>query len=508
MKPMAETACYAIHKGLLRMAALLVPVEQRGEWRREWRSELWHVCRSREAEYGFSWPAQREIAEFCLGAFADALCVRRQQRETAEAATHMHGSAAQCLLGLLAAAMLCMLSSSLLPGLRAENEATRYQPRHGLLLIQDSTIRNAMHAGENAPTIAPDLYFNWKTTRQRSFDRLAYYRIVRESASLPLARRSWNVAHATTNFFAVLGVPVLRMAPVDETGRGLPQAILSHATWVRDFGSDPCAAGRIMRLGPRWVRIAGVAPSGSWRLPGAPDAWLLEDDAHLMATAPKNALGYLIAQLSQLGKTEGIWGGEYVSITARGPDSDKLNLYGGSIAEPIVGPWALCRFALFLALLALPAVTSVALGDSNFSFHRPSLKLRTLRVLFLGAKLVLLAAVACYGSLVVAYGLTSDYSSAAECVQLIACFVICLFGFRWALIDQRQRCPVCLRRVTHPARVGLASRTFLGWNGTEMMCMGGHTLLHVPSLPTSWFSCERWLYLDASWQFLFADSIW
>jgi hypothetical protein len=36
--------------------------------------------------------------------------------------------------------------------------------------------------------------------------------------------------------------------------------------------------------------------------------------------------------------------------------------------------------------------------------------------------------------------------------------------------------------------------------------MGGHTLLHVPSLPTSWFSGQRWMYLDTSWEFLFADS--
>jgi hypothetical protein len=59
--------------------------------------------------------------------------------------------------------------------------------------------------------------------------------------------------------------------------------------------------------------------------------------------------------------------------------------------------------------------------------------------------------------------------------------------------------------VAHPARVGQYSRTFLAWSGTEMMCAGGHTLLHVPSLPTSWFSTQRWMFLDPSWKFLFAD---
>jgi hypothetical protein len=39
-----------------------------------------------------------------------------------------------------------------------------------------------------------------------------------------------------------------------------------------------------------------------------------------------------------------------------------------------------------------------------------------------------------------------------------------------------------------------------------MMCVGGHTLLHIPALPTSWFDAQRWLYLDTSWEFLFVGS--
>ncbi len=133
-------------------------------------------------------------------------------------------------------------------------------------------------------------------------------------------------------------------------------------------------------------------------------------------------------------------------------------------------------------------------------------KQRLNRALFLGAKFALIAAIGFAASLDLAYSNTLGYSPFAECLQLLWCFTICLFGFRWAIADQRKRCPVCLRRVTNPATVGLASRTFLGWNGTEMICMGGHALLHVPSLPTSWFSGQRWLYLDSSWEFLFADS--
>jgi hypothetical protein len=103
-----------------------------------------------------------------------------------------------------------------------------------------------------------------------------------------------------------------------------------------------------------------------------------------------------------------------------------------------------------------------------------------------------------------AYSFTTPYSNASAYIQLVSTFALCLFGLRWTLRDQRQRCPVCLRVVEHPAQVGQASRTFLAWNGTELMCMDGHTLLHVPGIPTSWFGAQRWLYLDTSWDFLFA----
>ena len=59
---------------------------------------------------------------------------------------------------------------------------------------------------------------------------------------------------------------------------------------------------------------------------------------------------------------------------------------------------------------------------------------------------------------------------------------------------------------SHESPAPVASRTFLAWNGTELMCTAGHTLLHVPGLPTSWFSTQRWLYLDTSWEFLFTGS--
>jgi hypothetical protein len=148
----------------------------------------------------------------------------------------------------------------------------------------------------------------------------------------------------------------------------------------------------------------------------------------------------------------------------------------------------------------------VSLADYGYSLHKPSSKNKLCRWAFMSMKIGLLLPLVYLSSVDLAYWHTTYYSNSSEYAQLILSFSICLFGLRWALLDQRQRCPVCLRRVSNPARVGYASRTFLAWYGMELICTEGHTLLHVPGMPTSWFGTQRWLYLDTSWEFLFAGS--
>jgi hypothetical protein len=395
---------------------------------------------------------------------------------------------------------VCVLLARFVPGVRAEADSSRYHVNPGLILVQ------AAHSGDDlTPSISADLFRNWKATRQHYFDQFAFYRTARETASISSTHVArWRVTYASLNLFSLLGLEI-RFAPAAwEDDRNVPSIILSHETWTRDFGANPHIAGVLIRFGNRMARVAGVLPYGSWRLPGRPDAWILEPDALLASDVPDSSLGYLLAHLTPRGESEML--SDRVPICRHDADSNDLELCAVSFANRLQDPWGIYRFALILALLALPAVTSVTLGESNYSAHRPPRKRTLMRWAFLGAKFALIASIAYFASLDLSYWRASSYSPLAEFFQLAWSFSICLFGFRWALSDQRQRCPVCLHRVTHPAQVGLASRTFLGWNGTEMMCMGGHTLLHVPSLPTSWFSGQRWLYLDTSWDFLFADS--
>jgi len=494
MTPRFGWAFHAFHSALLRAASLLAPARGRAEWRREWQSELWHVRRTCTPAGATSWPAEREITAFCLGAFQDALCLRSQSSRSEAPRAWFRGSPAQCILCMAAALAAGFVVALLLPAVRAQKDQVRFRINPGLILIQDARSHDYSQA-----TISMRRFNAWKARRQRYFDAFAYYRVAQEAVSTGAeAETRWSVAHASANFFSLLGLPLKFAGTGAEDGSDLPSLVLSCEAYVRQFGANPQNLLSVVRIGRQTARIAGVAPCGAWKLPGKVDAWLLEPDAEIGS----RAIGYVVAHLTPLGQSEMTV--ERMAITANNSDNSDDDLWGFSIEGRTRGPWDMYLFAVFLAFLSLPAVTSVSMAESSFSSHQPSWQARLCRAGFLATKVGLLLPIAYFLPLDLAYWHTPSYSVAAEYVQLIATFSLCLFGLRWVLLDQRRRCPVCLRRVSNPAQVGDASRTFLAWNGTEMICLGGHTLLHVPGLPTSWFSTQRWLYLDNSWDFLFA----
>ena len=154
-------------------------------------------------------------------------------------------------------------------------------------------------------------------------------------------------------------------------------------------------------------------------------------------------------------------------------------------------------FEALISLLLLPATTPLALGEYPANRHSPSGAIRLRRWIFLAIKIALLLPIVFCGSLDLASIVAMAFQPHGFLVGLIV-------ALRWALIDQRQRCPVCLRLLTNPTRIGGPSQTFLEWYGTELICAQGHGLLYVPEIPTSCYSTQRWQYLDKSWSSLFS----
>ncbi len=137
-----------------------------------------------------------------------------------------------------------------------------------------------------------------------------------------------------------------------------------------------------------------------------------------------------------------------------------------------------------IAFFALPAITSMRLGEYPATW-------RCRRWMFLGVKFVLIVPIVVC---------TSFHLGAIGGDAALLGYIL---GFRWALVDQKRRCPVCLRLLTNPTLIGEASHTFLEWYGTELFCARGHGLLHVPEMPTS-YNTQHWSDLDSSWSSLFS----
>lgn len=150
-----------------------------------------------------------------------------------------------------------------------------------------------------------------------------------------------------------------------------------------------------------------------------------------------------------------------------------------------------------IAVLILPVTTSFSLGEYPAGLHSSARSARLNRFIFLGLKIVILLPIVFCGTLAIAPAIALAWLRPQA--MLIGYF----FAFRWALIDQRRRCPVCLRLLTNPVRLGQPSHTMLDWCGTELMCSKGHGLLYVSDSPTSSYSSQKWLPLDSSWRGLF-----
>lgn len=496
MTPRSERALQAFDRNLLRCASWIVPRRQRAEWLLEWESELWHAHRLSITRDHRFWQVQRDLVLFCLGAFQDAFCLRRLCWKDRPRLIPLHGSAARCLLLLGSMLLASYLFSLFSPGVRAAQHFSSSPVRPGTILIRDREARNS-----SAPSMTIDQVRTWKRRSQGYADGFAFYRVAKQSVEFGShIGGTWRVAQASSNLFTLIGWSLHHSVRKDDDRNDLPKLVLSDRVWRQQFFADAGIVGSVLFVDAMPTQVVGIAPGDAWKLPGNVDAWLLQSDSEIAS----RGRGYVVAHLTRSGRAE-IWDG-LVHITSYDLRWSEHDFLGKSLEEqtPGASPGQIYWFGILLAFLALPALASVSIGEYSFSSHRTYWIRRAIRAAFLGSKVVLVLSIAYFSSIDLAYWHSPALSPAGVYIQLVTCFAICLFGMRWALVDQHRRCPVCLRKVVHPAEVGFVSRVFLDWSGTELMCEGGHTLLHVPALPTSWFSTQRWMFLDSSWDFLFA----
>jgi hypothetical protein len=484
---------------ILQCAAWLVPGQERAEWLAEWQAELWHVWQSYDRKAQGCFRGGHEVTGFCFGAFQDAFWLRWHNPGSILRRLLRTGSASRCSLLLSAWTAISLLICLSVPGAYKAIRSTPYRNADGLV-----TISSGGYSGAQSATIPLRDYESWKTSTRRLFTGVAFYQpILKRVHIVGHQGAELSVGRASDNFFKVLNLPTPEDAVSASSGHYSAKLYLSQEVWRELFAGDPRVIGSVTEIAGQRVLVAGVISQDSWQLPGRVDAWLLEDERHL-AMQPANSKGFVLAHMPTSGTLNRPDGWRYMTVHNEDGTNDRFDCI--SLEQRAQLPFSIFLFTLIVAVIALPATTALPLGE--YPRHRGPhpWTARTRRWVFLWSKLVLFVPLVYFSTVDVAYGFYSVGSTAAQYMQLALSFFGFLFGFRWILQDQRKRCPVCLRVLTHPARVGQASRNFLAWNGTELICAGGHGLLHIPELPTSWFSTQRWLDLDASWGSLFSDA--
>ena len=484
---------------VVRLASLLVPGRERHLWLAEWNAELYHLCASCGSQPVARARAARQALRCSYGAFPDAWYLRWNQFAPLLLLLFRFllrpGSAGRCASMLSAWAAFGLLTALALPGARNALLSVA-NARHGSVLLLSA----AGYAGTQQPTIRLEEYRRLSADTNRLFSDIAYYRPVASRMHLqdyPTVRLS--LAVASNNLLRVLGIdrdsPDL---PHDrETG---PRLFLSRSAWQRWYHADLHVIGRDAVIAGVPVRISGILPDDDWPLPNPVDAWLLEDQ-YALDQVPSAARGFVLARVHP-GVLSGRHTGWRSLVDNTGYQLLRFDCIG--LSQIVRQPLSVFLLGLLLACMALPATTALPLGDYPARPGSLSGAVHLRRWTFLVLKFLLVVCAVYFSSIDIAYGFNLAHSSTAVYLQLATSFLALLFAFRWILQDQRRRCPVCLRLLSNPARVGQASCNFLAWNGTELFCSRGHGLLHIPELPTSWFSRQRWLGLDPSWLPLFS----
>ena len=488
-KPLRQALSF--QAALLRSASWLVPGQYREEWLAEWKSELWYVRRAHENQ-----PREGCVTSFSLGAFNDALSLRFRGRARSKHSQLVRlGSPSKCLGVLSTLAAMNVGLCFLVPGSRHTILPSPYPDARHLVVLT----RSGFESGY--PTISVTEFRSWTKSRQPNSAKLAFYEPTFGSLSSSSHQgQAIPIALASENLFRLLKVPIGLPLQDRSHGKQFASLVLSDRAWRVRFAQDPRTLGSIVEISGRRARVVAIIPDDLWRLPGQVEAWLLLSDEGLARLPVKGSEGFVLAHFKVDAPRTSNDEPREITLSSEGGGSHSYG--GGSLATKVKQPVVNFLLEILMACLTLPALTSFSLGEYPASRSSTSLVNTIRQWLFFATKILLILPTAFCGSLVLA-NVADPQGQSVYLIQMLASYGGCLFGLCWALCDQRQRCPTCLQSLTNPAHVGHASRNFLAWSGTELVCANGHGLLHVPETSTSWFSKQRWLYLDHSWRELF-----
>ena len=465
------------YKLLIRLASWFAPSGVRRPWRarREREAAEWWAFLVETDR--LSPRTEAEILRTCWSLFRDAVGYRFQEG-IATTLRRGAGSAAFCLGGLAALALIAMVATGGLPATRAALRALPYDHPERVLTLG----RNG-HWPNEVAGVTPEDIAAWKQNSRAIEDIAPYY--------WPHGEREIREGWAGANFFEVLGVrPYLGRL---FHGGDRAGAVLTHETWRERFNGDRSLIGRGANINGRAVEVLGVLPPGFWFISHGIEVWtVLEPTVAPWRTAAVGRLKPGAQPVTALGEVRTI-------ARLRYPNQGHRQLaYVSMLAERVPAVLTPFKWGLGLALFAAACASALACAK----VFRYGLFLFVKSALLLFA----MAAVCCEWSVANSLSMLGWSGQNMQVLPVVVYWLSAPVALLWLFADQRRRCRVCLARLATPTHFGSPSSWLLDPMGTELLCERGHGTLYVPETHASTQKLEGWTKLDESWREIFTGA--
>lgn len=500
-RPLKKLLWWCNH--VLRLASWIVPRGQRVEWLREWEGEVWHWCQFLLESGRLSRSTEQELLRHCWGAFADATWHRFNRVAVLRFMHEWPRTPRFCIFAILAALVMLLAGgpASIFSGFIAPPPYV--DPDH---------LMTVFVAGRS-PWLAPELMRDWVFQLSRETPLItggAAYAWRPSRVRGPAGVESILSARVTPGLFGLLGIHaslgrVMQEADLSTCGNCV---VLSDAIWRSQFRSDEHVVGRSLFLDGRQVEIIGVLPPHcrlAARDIGVFSLFAMSSRPLLPMYEWPGALLRVPTSVDPMKARKELE--TSIDQTSSMPPSTKLGIISVRDLENEFLESCLTWFAFaFLFLLALMWRPFARLGSTGphgnmrdafrwWVFFALKSALLLMAVLIMCLDLVKIPVLRSGGS-------THPVASAGA---MWLFWVGATLALTWSIRDHLGRCRSCLKRFRAQVNLGSAGDFFLERTGTELVCDGGHGILHMPLMQSSCVDSERWTYLDESWSALFGE---
>jgi hypothetical protein len=473
---------------LIRGASLLVPATTRRDWRREWEAETVHALKTLRGRGDGH--AGARLMRCAAGAFPDAAWhLDLHGRENLARSFSNHApSAGFCLASLAGMVLAIAVVSGFLPNTRSVLMPLPYADAGRIATVAHTGIAPAARSGVQTAWVRM-----WQR-KSRLLEGAATYVWQKDTVKDAAGQtRAVTSARVSDNFFSLLGArtaagKAFKPGELRDCGKCV---VLSYGMAQRLPGGGSIVLGR------QRYRIAGVLDKQFWFLSRQIAVWRISSDPRPKAESSESS-GVVVRLGPDVRPAEAEAEMEKIVEASGLPPWDSL-----VEVAPLEGRVrsVLGCFALALGLASVVVAVSMRPRLPNWNPRG---------AIFFGTKTLLLLAMVLTAGIeftrASAITMIGGTDALTEPLSLWLFLMGSMGVLTWSIQDQRRRCRVCLRRLGLAQHVGCPGCLLLDWAGTELVCVEGHGMLHVPEMVASWQEPAQWTALDESWQGLFERS--